>query len=1133
VSHARPEYVHRIDLRGSLQPFRIFGNYMWSFVFPADLTCLERLVHSTLNCDPSGRIAYTPYLPYVMFGFSALDFVQAATPPFSECGGGYEYELAIWVPVRRRGSLTPMLFTPYIFVNNPLAVLQGREIFGFPKEMAWLHKNRWPDRFPVDAFVASPRRGRVVRHWTPVVSVERVARGPKEERHWQSFEQAASELRGRLIAAALPQPLAALSPLLGSLWPPNAPLVFRKEFRDPVHGRRRPSYLGIIESEIRVKQVQYGYILSDQYLLRIPPRSSRSLADDLGLRDGTPAVLAYEMQFDFELTSGSEVWRAPAAGDRRPPASLLAQLGDLAAGVTRTIVDLGVAAAQNLVAASLAKPHGGGTVAPAPGRRRRRRKEKIVILGGGVGAMAAAFSLTEAPGWQERYEISIYQLGWRLGGKGASGRDASHHQRIEEHGIHVWFGFYENAFRLIRRCFRELPEVQQGSYEDPILWGFTPHDPVVLMQKATTDGWTPIGVPLPRRPGWPGEDDAQVPSAPHEYAREIVEWLLSSLLYGDGVSNRLAEVSDQESLVDADWAAVRARLGDRHEGRHPLNLLAAAANLAASDMAWGEYDGPDYRLLRGMLDRVARWVAGALGDVASLRGKERDVWILVDLAVTVVKGMLADGVLFGGFDILNDQDYATWLAKHGAHPQTIASEWVRAIYSQAFSFEAGDINRGRAATGTVLRGMARMALTYRHSFMFRMNSAMGDIIFAPLYRVLKERGVQFHFFHRARELRLSRDRRSIERILIGRQATPHPDYPYLTKVKDLWCWPKRPDYSKLEEGEELLELIAAGEHINFESAWSAWGPEREDVFALRAGKDFDRVILGIPVASLSHLCPALIEAHPRWREMVSTIKTVRTQAFQLWLDRPIDETGWPSSLTEPNSGGNPPVHGPILTAFVEPLDTWGDMTHTLSTEDWPPAHRPQQIAYFCGVMRDSENEPDWYQDKTFAPRMKEEAFQEMRRFLENDVHHLWPRLASAGRFDWSSLVDTKNGQGLDRLRDQFVIANIDPSERYVMSLPGTIAARIRSEGCGFENLYLAGDWTYNGLNAGCVEAAVMSGMRVAAAIGGWPERIIGEEHLAPGSGPGWVDPLPAHLAAPPPDTGKQRARRRVEKAGDR
>jgi len=61
-------------------------------------------------------------------------------------------------------------------------------------------------------------------------------------------------------------------------------------------------------------------------------------------------------------------------------------------------------------------------------------RTRITILGGGTGALSAAFGLTERPDWGDRYEITVYQQGWRLGGKGASGRNPDVAQRIEEHG---------------------------------------------------------------------------------------------------------------------------------------------------------------------------------------------------------------------------------------------------------------------------------------------------------------------------------------------------------------------------------------------------------------------------------------------------------------------------------------------------------------------------------------------------------------------------------------------------------------------------------------------------------------------------------------------------------------------------
>jgi len=46
--------------------------------------------------------------------------------------------------------------------------------------------------------------------------------------------------------------------------------------------------------------------------------------------------------------------------------------------------------------------------------------------------MAAAFELSH-PRHGGKYAITIYQMGFRLGGKGASGRGPS--DRIEEHGL--------------------------------------------------------------------------------------------------------------------------------------------------------------------------------------------------------------------------------------------------------------------------------------------------------------------------------------------------------------------------------------------------------------------------------------------------------------------------------------------------------------------------------------------------------------------------------------------------------------------------------------------------------------------------------------------------------------------------
>ena len=83
------------------------------------------------------------------------------------------------------------------------------------------------------------------------------------------------------------------------------------------------------------------------------------------------------------------------------------------------------------------------------------QKKKIAILGGGVAGCSAAYWLTHTAELREQYEVTLYQMGWRLGGKGASGRNAKEGFRSEEHGPHVWYGGYENALRMLRDCYTE------------------------------------------------------------------------------------------------------------------------------------------------------------------------------------------------------------------------------------------------------------------------------------------------------------------------------------------------------------------------------------------------------------------------------------------------------------------------------------------------------------------------------------------------------------------------------------------------------------------------------------------------------------------------------------------------------
>jgi uncharacterized protein with NAD-binding domain and iron-sulfur cluster len=190
--------------------------------------------------------------------------------------------------------------------------------------------------------------------------------------------------------------------------------------------------------------------------------------------------------------------------------------------------------------------------------------------------------------------------------------------------------------------------------------------------------------------------------------------------------------------------------------------------------------------------------------------------------------------------------------------------------------------------------------------------------------------------------------------------------------------------------------------------------------------------------------------------------------------------------------------GVTVSGFVEPFDTWADMAHLLPEESWPAEGAPRSLAYFCSVLPGQAGETDRSRGSYPAER-REEVRRAAVGFLERDVHHLWPAAASAAAgFRWDLLVSglADAPAGAERFASQFWTANVNPSDRYTLSLPGTAEDRISPLDNSYDNLTITGDWTSCGLIAGCVEAAVMSGRLAAHAICRSPAlaEIVGFDH---------------------------------------
>lgn len=654
-----------------------------------------------------------------------------------------------------------------------------------------------------------------------------------------------------------------------------------------------------------------------------------------------------------------------------------------------------------------------------------------------MAGLAAAWRLSE-PGWRDRFEsIVVYQRGWRLGGKGASSRGEN--SRIEEHGLHVWLGSYENAFALLRECYAQLDRATTDP-DAPIRdWteALTPSDNLGLADRWGSD-WLVWPGHLSRNEGLPGD--------PETVGREMTAV--------DFLRRAMQLLLDFANSIDAATELGLALTTSPDPPRASVAAVQSAALAAVAALA-SQIPGDD------VLEHVDN-VLDIISDVldGDQEPNQRRSWLLLSMVTATARGLLADGVLTDprGFRALNDEDFGDWIIRHRAHPGVVEFPLVRAMYDMVFGYTDGHPNRPTFGAGVAVFMTGLVLFGYKGAFFWKMTAGMGDVIIAPLYQALRQRGVEFEFFHRVDGLHLSDNRLAVDAITMGRQvrlADGIEHYEPLTRVRGLPVFPARP----------LADQLASRQSGSLETHF---GP-REDVETrvLRRGVDFDHVVLAVSLGMIPIIGQELLEDRRDWRDMTTQIETVATQAFQIWWRVDDHALGWH-------------MPGVTTSAYLPPFDTWASMPQTLWAEDWPDDDKPAAVGYFCGSL-----ETEWstaIDRNDYVRDCETRVRADILEFLDHDVGFYLPGAVNDSGFDWHLVSGVNGERGESALASQHVSVNIDPSDRYVQSVPGSDRYRLRCDESGYDNLVLAGDWTDCGLNAGCIEAAVMSGLQAANAL---------------------------------------------------
>lgn len=404
-------------------PFSLKGSRTLMLALPATRARLEAMCLRTFGWA-APDVVVEPLGATVLLVLTDVAEARSADPTH----GFFSYrEATFFVPVHGTRGGVPFagLHVPFIYPSDGLAVAAGREIFGLPKKPASVAIPDFADLFA----------------GTHPITVRALAAEQLDGSKWQ--ERAVLEVTSQPqgLAPALADALldtidlafggvpASLGPI-GHLLEQR--LVQLKQVPDVATGGTPPRVLYRAVTSVKAPVRALSNVrLADASKLAVSVANlaSEPIREVLGLAPVIVPTVAATLDMDFLFEDG-EVW------------------------LERPI-----------------QPTGPGT------------KTRVLILGGGMAGLSAAHALTDTDERRARYDVTVLSQGHYLGGKGANLRhpDAALGRRVEEHGIHVFFGFYHNTLRLMRSLYAEAarsPAVEPSTFDEAFRpeWRVTFHD---------------------------------------------------------------------------------------------------------------------------------------------------------------------------------------------------------------------------------------------------------------------------------------------------------------------------------------------------------------------------------------------------------------------------------------------------------------------------------------------------------------------------------------------------------------------------------------------------------------------------------------------------------------------------------
>lgn len=310
---AAPQYVEYGSLMTPPAPFHSFNTSLSGFWAAGDEERIKQLCDRIFTAPTAGRVRARPLSHYVMLTWGDIGRVVSATPPYDQRGGVREPQVAIWIPVALRDPTSShdrfAMCIPFIWLDNPMSLADGRELFGYPKSWGWPKfavAGQSPKRWKLDVFGLDYKPTALAKrhHLLEVVQSESPVEGVEDELH--SLFDVARHAAGRLFESGdIVADFGLAESVFSDLVHDRLPNVFLKQFRSVEDGLNA-SLQQVVQANYEITRLSARPVLFEHHLT-VHKLDSHPVIKELGLTDQTLSI-AYEVEMDFNVGGGRVLW---------------------------------------------------------------------------------------------------------------------------------------------------------------------------------------------------------------------------------------------------------------------------------------------------------------------------------------------------------------------------------------------------------------------------------------------------------------------------------------------------------------------------------------------------------------------------------------------------------------------------------------------------------------------------------------------------------------------------------------------------------------------------------------------------------------------------------------------------------